>query len=54
MQRKSVAGMQCPIARCVERVGEWWSILILRDAYRGASRGSMRSPTAWASSPERS
>jgi DNA-binding HxlR family transcriptional regulator len=38
MQRKSVAGMQCPIARCVERVGEWWSILILRDAYRGLTR----------------
>jgi DNA-binding HxlR family transcriptional regulator len=38
MQRKSVAGMQCPIARCVERVGEWWSILILRDAYRGVTR----------------
>jgi DNA-binding HxlR family transcriptional regulator len=30
--------MQCPIARCVERVGEWWSILILRDAYRGVTR----------------
>jgi DNA-binding HxlR family transcriptional regulator len=38
MQRKSVAGMQCPIARCVERVGEWWSILILRDAFRGITR----------------
>ncbi len=38
MQRKSVGGMQCPIARCVERVGEWWSILILRDAYRGVTR----------------
>src|SRR5271165_3841513 len=38
MQRKSVAEMQCPIARGLERVGEWWSILILRDAFRGVTR----------------
>lgn len=38
MQRKSFTGMQCPIARCLEHVGEWWSILILRDAFRGLTR----------------
>jgi len=38
MQRKSFNGMQCPIARSIERVGEWWSILILRDALSGLSR----------------
>jgi DNA-binding HxlR family transcriptional regulator len=38
MQRKSFTGMQCPIARSLERVGEWWSILILRDAFQGLSR----------------
>ena len=38
MQRKSFGNMQCPIARSLERVGEWWSILILRDAFRGLSR----------------
>jgi DNA-binding HxlR family transcriptional regulator len=38
MQRKSFAGMQCPIARSLERVGEWWSILILRDALHGLTR----------------
>ena|SRR5215469_18230792 len=38
MQRKSFADMQCPIARSLEHVGEWWSILILRDALRGARR----------------
>lgn len=38
MQRKSFGGMQCPIARSVERVGEWWSILILRDALYGMTR----------------
>ncbi|TCR68450.1 helix-turn-helix domain-containing protein [Bosea sp. BK604] len=29
---------QCPIARSLERVGEWWSILILRDALGGLTR----------------
>ncbi len=38
MQRKSFAGMECPIARGLERVGEWWSILILRDAFHGLTR----------------
>src|SRR5260221_3377567 len=38
MQRKSFGNMQCPIARSLERVGEWWSILILRDALRGTTR----------------
>lgn len=38
MQHKSFGEMQCPIARSLERVGEWWSILILRDAYHGLSR----------------
>jgi DNA-binding HxlR family transcriptional regulator len=36
MQHKSFEGMRCPIARSLERVGEWWSILILRDAFRKA------------------
>ncbi len=30
--------MQCPIARSLDRVGEWWSILILRDAFHGLRR----------------
>jgi DNA-binding HxlR family transcriptional regulator len=38
MQRKSFGNMQCPIARSLERVGEWWSILILRDASLGLTR----------------
>ncbi|MCF3947595.1 helix-turn-helix transcriptional regulator [Acidiphilium sp. AL] len=38
MQRKSFGTMQCPIARSLERVGEWWSILILRDAFHGLTR----------------
>src|SRR4030088_1660033 len=30
--------MPCPIARSLEHVGEWWSILILRDALHGLTR----------------
>jgi DNA-binding HxlR family transcriptional regulator len=38
MQRKSFGSMPCPIARSLERVGEWWSMLILRDALQGMTR----------------
>lgn len=38
MQRTNLGEMQCPIARSLERVGEWWSILILRDAFYGLRR----------------
>ncbi len=38
MERKSFDGMQCPVARSLERVGEWWSILIMRDAFYGLTR----------------
>jgi DNA-binding HxlR family transcriptional regulator len=38
MQRKSFDSMPCPIARSLERVGEWWSMLILRDALHGFTR----------------
>ena len=38
MQHKGFDAMPCPIARSLERVGEWWSILILRDAFKGVSR----------------
>jgi len=38
MQRKSFQTMPCPIARSLERVGEWWSMLIMRDALHGLTR----------------
>jgi DNA-binding HxlR family transcriptional regulator len=38
MQRKTLADAECPIARSLERVGEWWSILIMRDALHGLRR----------------
>lgn len=38
MKRKNFEKMKCPIARGLDRVGEWWSILILRDAFAGLTR----------------
>lgn len=38
MQHKRFDTMECPIARSLERVGEWWTILILRDALLGMTR----------------
>lgn len=38
MQRTSFSLMACPIARSLEHVGEWWSILILREAFNGRTR----------------
>lgn len=30
--------MDCSVAQCLEVVGEWWSMLIVRDAFMGVSR----------------
>ncbi|HEN3632001.1 TPA: helix-turn-helix transcriptional regulator [Yersinia enterocolitica] len=38
MQRTRLQDMPCPVARSLERVGEWWSILIIRDAFQGLTR----------------
>jgi DNA-binding HxlR family transcriptional regulator len=38
MQHKSFRTMMCPIARTLDRVGEWWTMLILRDAFAGFTR----------------
>src|SRR4051794_17182633 len=38
MKRTGFTDMACPIARSLERVGEWWSILILRDAFHGLTQ----------------
>jgi DNA-binding HxlR family transcriptional regulator len=38
MKRTSFAGMNCSIARTLEIVGEWWTLLILRDAFLGVRR----------------
>lgn len=38
MQHTDFTAMPCPIARSLGRVGEWWSMLILRDAFAGVAR----------------
>ncbi|WP_025119424.1 MULTISPECIES: helix-turn-helix domain-containing protein [unclassified Serratia (in: enterobacteria)] len=38
MKKTSFATTPCPIARSLGQVGEWWSILILRDAFHGLSK----------------
>ncbi|MGH3188371.1 MAG: winged helix-turn-helix transcriptional regulator [Streptosporangiaceae bacterium] len=38
MERKSFAGMHCSVAQCLDVVGEWWSLLIVRDAFLGVTR----------------
>jgi DNA-binding HxlR family transcriptional regulator len=30
--------MDCSVAQCLEAVGEWWSMLIVRDAFLGVTR----------------
>jgi len=38
MRRKSFESMTCSVAQCLEVVGEWWSMLIVRDAFLGVTR----------------
>lgn len=38
MRRKSLSGATCPIARSLDVIGDWWSLLIVRDALRGMRR----------------
>ncbi|AOB29622.1 hypothetical protein AKI39_01395 [Bordetella sp. H567] len=38
MQPTDFAHMPCPIARSLARVGERWTMLILRDAFQGMTR----------------
>jgi DNA-binding HxlR family transcriptional regulator len=38
MQRTSFEDVNCSVAQCLEAVGEWWSLLIVRDAFLGVTR----------------
>jgi DNA-binding HxlR family transcriptional regulator len=38
MQRKHFTGTNCSIARSLEEVGEWWSLLIVRECTQGSTR----------------
>jgi DNA-binding HxlR family transcriptional regulator len=38
VQRTSFEDVNCSVAQCLEVVGEWWSLLIVRDAFLGVTR----------------
>ncbi|MCE0799811.1 helix-turn-helix transcriptional regulator [Buttiauxella sp. A2-C1_F] len=38
MKRKSMEGNVCPVARSLDIIGDWWSLLIVRDALNGLTR----------------
>jgi DNA-binding HxlR family transcriptional regulator len=38
MKRTSFAKDRCPVARSLDAVGDWWSLLIVRDAFTGKRR----------------
>ena len=40
MRRKRLNKASCPIARALDVIGDWWSLLIVRDALRGTTRFS--------------
>ena len=40
MKRKSLGTANCPIARTLDVIGDWWSLLIVRDAFLGKRRFS--------------
>ena len=38
VKRTSFAGDGCPVARALDVIGDWWSMLIIRDALMGRRR----------------
>jgi len=38
MQRSSFSDMPCSVARTLDIIGEWWTLLILRDVFYGVRR----------------
>jgi DNA-binding HxlR family transcriptional regulator len=40
MRRKSLKEAFCPIAKSLDVIGDWWSLLIVRDAFQGKRRFS--------------
>jgi DNA-binding HxlR family transcriptional regulator len=38
VRRKSFEAMNCSVAQTLEVVGEWWSMLIVRDLFLGVTR----------------
>ncbi len=40
MKRTSMGRVECPVARALDEIGDWWSLLIIRDAFDGIRRFS--------------
>src|ERR1700681_2115096 len=40
VKRTSFENAECPVARSLDAIGDWWSLLIIRDALMGISRFS--------------
>ena len=38
VKRTSFGDADCPVARSLDAVGDWWSLLIVRDAFDGVRR----------------
>ena len=38
VKRRSLKGDYCPSARALDVIGDWWSLLIVRDAFDGLTR----------------
>jgi DNA-binding HxlR family transcriptional regulator len=40
VKRTSFASADCPVARSLDTIGDWWSLLVIRDAFDGVRRFS--------------
>ncbi len=40
VRKKSMKGDYCPSARALDVIGDWWSLLIVREAFDGVTRFS--------------
>lgn len=40
MKRKCLENAKCSVARSLDAIGDWWSLLIIGDAFRGVRRFS--------------
>ena len=38
MYRKRFTGMNCSVARALDEIGEWWTLLIVRECTQGTTR----------------
>ena len=38
MKKVSFSEMECSVAQSLEVIGEWWTLLIIRDAFMGVTR----------------